>query len=542
MFALPAVPGVLTQRELVVLAVRSGSQTAIRVDAQVVWLPARPVAERIPPAAASADRDPGLRLQPRPPRRAPRPRLHGHRPGHGGQDRGGRQRPDQVPCRRVQLPGRLRRADAAHLLHSPGRPGGGPADRGVRRLRVVSVRIGGRDMPALSEYPRSGPPLQQQVLAIAGVSWPVEPGVPANLALLPDLVTRAPAAGWWFVQDRDPRPEQEFGVGVRRAVGLGDAVGEPQRCHALVGPVDLAEHVAGLASEPNDPGRPLACCGSAVSVHMFSMPGRAVPRPVAVMPQLDDILPIRLAYSDRAAQRRRGGRQRLPPVRVRHHLRGVRRRPGRRPAAVLRVVRGRRRAAAGARAQRLHHRPLLRAGAAGRGGPDRAARGRRRPAQHLRGQAGRGAGCAPALPRGTAGGAAPGGGPGHPGAERLHRGLHPGRGRAAGRPPLHHALAERGRTRPPLPGGQGRSRRALRRRRPGDHQRGHGRRHRRVPLPGQEGAGLADRQRHRPAHGGAAASRRRPGASTSTSRSPRSCDGDRCGTCSSGCARTWTSR
>ena len=41
---------------------------------------------------------------------------------------------------------------------------------------IVSVRIGGRDMPGLSEAPRSGPPLQQQVLAIAGVSWPVEPG------------------------------------------------------------------------------------------------------------------------------------------------------------------------------------------------------------------------------------------------------------------------------------------------------------------------------------------------------------------------------
>ena len=49
MFALPAVPGVLTQRELVVLAVRTGSQTAIRVDAQVVWLPARP-ARRTGPA------------------------------------------------------------------------------------------------------------------------------------------------------------------------------------------------------------------------------------------------------------------------------------------------------------------------------------------------------------------------------------------------------------------------------------------------------------------------------------------------------------
>jgi hypothetical protein len=43
---------------------------------------------------------------------------------------------------------------------------------------IVSVRIGGRDMPALSEYPQSGPRLPQEVLAIAGVSWPVEPGAP----------------------------------------------------------------------------------------------------------------------------------------------------------------------------------------------------------------------------------------------------------------------------------------------------------------------------------------------------------------------------
>jgi hypothetical protein len=34
-------------------------------------------------------------------------------------------------------------------------------------------------MPALSEYPPSGRLLQQQVLAIAGVSWPVQPGTPA---------------------------------------------------------------------------------------------------------------------------------------------------------------------------------------------------------------------------------------------------------------------------------------------------------------------------------------------------------------------------
>ena len=47
-FALPAVPGVLTERELVALATVYQGQTAIRVDAQVVWLPARSAAERIP--------------------------------------------------------------------------------------------------------------------------------------------------------------------------------------------------------------------------------------------------------------------------------------------------------------------------------------------------------------------------------------------------------------------------------------------------------------------------------------------------------------
>src|SRR4029077_4252830 len=91
---------------------------------------------------------------------------------------------------------------------------------------------------------------------------------------LPDLAARAAAAGRWFMEDGNPRTEQEFGVGVRRAVGLGDAVREHQRGHAFVGPADLAEHVAGLASEPGDPGRPLGWSGGAVSVHRISMPGR----------------------------------------------------------------------------------------------------------------------------------------------------------------------------------------------------------------------------------------------------------------------------
>jgi len=52
MFALPSVPGVLTDRELVVEVIAAGGgQTAIRVDAQVAWQPPRPHGEYVPSAA-----------------------------------------------------------------------------------------------------------------------------------------------------------------------------------------------------------------------------------------------------------------------------------------------------------------------------------------------------------------------------------------------------------------------------------------------------------------------------------------------------------
>jgi hypothetical protein len=51
-FSLPPVPGVLNSRQLSVEVASSGSgQTAVRVDAQVSWLPAKPATERIPSAA-----------------------------------------------------------------------------------------------------------------------------------------------------------------------------------------------------------------------------------------------------------------------------------------------------------------------------------------------------------------------------------------------------------------------------------------------------------------------------------------------------------
>jgi hypothetical protein len=176
MFALPAVPGVLTQRELVVLAVRSGSRTAIRVDAQVVWLPARPGAERVPPTAAVLTVNPVFGLNPDP--RAER------------LDRAFTVTDPATVARIAAIVNGLTRfpdgtfscpfeSGGQMRLTFSTRPGGPVVARLTAQYGgcgIVSVRIGGRDMPGLSEYPRSGPPLQQQVLAIAGASWPVEPG------------------------------------------------------------------------------------------------------------------------------------------------------------------------------------------------------------------------------------------------------------------------------------------------------------------------------------------------------------------------------
>ena len=177
-FELPPVPGVLTQRWLVVLVVADGNQTAIRADAQVVWLPARPAAERIPADARVVTITPAFGLQ-------PVKRL---------------ERLD--PAVTVTDPAKVA-AIAAVIDELPLFPPGAfscPADFGaameltfrtsrdgpvVARLTAayggcgtVSVSIDGRSMPALSDYTGTGQQLQQRVLAIAGTRWPYRPGSP----------------------------------------------------------------------------------------------------------------------------------------------------------------------------------------------------------------------------------------------------------------------------------------------------------------------------------------------------------------------------
>ncbi len=177
-FVLPAVPGVLAQRWLVVLAVPDGGQTAIRADAQVVWLPARPAAERIPPDA----------------------RVVTLTPVFGYQADKNRERLDHAVT--VTDPSKVAGIAAAidGLTLFPAGIFNCPMDFGaamrltfrtsvtgpvVARLSagyggcgIVSVSIEGRSMPALSDYTSSGQRLQQRVLAIAGVRWPYSPGTP----------------------------------------------------------------------------------------------------------------------------------------------------------------------------------------------------------------------------------------------------------------------------------------------------------------------------------------------------------------------------
>jgi hypothetical protein len=170
-FSLPAVPGVLTQRWLIVSVAGDGpGATAIRVDAEVDWEPARPPGERIPAAARAV--------------------TIAQIPGMNGLTG----KPAAPSSRPVTITGLAKVARIAAVVDGlPLFPPGTwscPSDtgQGIKLtfrawaggpvLAVVSgddggcggvsVTVGGRSMPALWH----GAQLQQQVLAIAGIRWP----------------------------------------------------------------------------------------------------------------------------------------------------------------------------------------------------------------------------------------------------------------------------------------------------------------------------------------------------------------------------------
>jgi len=180
-FALPPVPGVLPQRQLVVTVMPYRGQTAVRTDAQVAWLPTRPAAERIPSGVRAVTVTPVFGFNPDP----RRDRLD---------------HPFTVtdPATVAKI---IALADGLTVF--PPGPRACPASfGGAMRLAFltrpggqvlatftaeyggcgsVSVVVRGKNQPALSTYTTSGPLVQDRVLAIAGVRWPHQPGAPAGM-------------------------------------------------------------------------------------------------------------------------------------------------------------------------------------------------------------------------------------------------------------------------------------------------------------------------------------------------------------------------
>jgi hypothetical protein len=180
-FALSPVPGVLPQRQLVVTAVPYRGQTALRTDAQVAWLPPRSAAEKIPSGVRAVTVTPVFGLN----RNARLDRLdHAFTvtdPATVARivalaDGLTVYPPGVHPCP-ADFGGAMRLA----FLARPGGPVLAQFSAEYAGCGTVSVSVGGRSQPALSDWTTSGQPFQDRVLAIAGVRWPHQPGAPAGM-------------------------------------------------------------------------------------------------------------------------------------------------------------------------------------------------------------------------------------------------------------------------------------------------------------------------------------------------------------------------
>jgi hypothetical protein len=178
-FQLPAVAGVLTERWLVVLVVPyRGDQTAIRVDAQVVWLPARPAAERIPPDARVLTVTPAFGLQADKSLERLDPAFTVTDPAKVAGIAAVIDGLTLFPPGAYSCPADFGAAMRLTFRASTDGPVLARLGAEYNGCGIVSISVRGRSMPALSDYTKSGQRLQQRVLAIAGVRWPYSPGTP----------------------------------------------------------------------------------------------------------------------------------------------------------------------------------------------------------------------------------------------------------------------------------------------------------------------------------------------------------------------------
>ncbi len=178
-FELPVVPGVLTQRWLVVLVVPyRGDQTAIRVDAQVVWLPARPAAERIPPDARAVTLAPVFGFGARKNLERLDPTVTVTDPAKVARIAAVIDGLALFPAGAFSCPAESGAAMRLTFRASPGGPVLAQLSAQYGGCGIVSVSIGGRSMPALSDGTESGQQLPARALAIAGARWAYPLGGP----------------------------------------------------------------------------------------------------------------------------------------------------------------------------------------------------------------------------------------------------------------------------------------------------------------------------------------------------------------------------
>jgi hypothetical protein len=164
-FSLPAVPGVLNSRQLIVEVVSAGGgQTVIRADAQVTWLPAKPATESVPSTArvVTITPIPGLGVASRPPASVTLSDAAAVRRIAALVDALPVSPPGAYSCPMDTGKG-LRLTFRA----TPGGPAVATVTAGLDGCGGVSLTVAGKSQPGLS----GGPGLAAQVLAIAGLHW-----------------------------------------------------------------------------------------------------------------------------------------------------------------------------------------------------------------------------------------------------------------------------------------------------------------------------------------------------------------------------------
>jgi hypothetical protein len=167
-FALPDIPAVVDSRELVVEVVQDGDKTAIRVDAQVTWQPARPASEKVPAAAKAVtiSMKPGLnqggRKPPRPVTITDRARVSALKALINGLP--------PFPPGMYSCPADFGDGLVLTFRAGPGTPALAVATVDLAGCDGMYLTIGGKAQPALAgPGTDSGP----AILKTAGLSWKI---------------------------------------------------------------------------------------------------------------------------------------------------------------------------------------------------------------------------------------------------------------------------------------------------------------------------------------------------------------------------------